>query len=148
MSAAFALSPSGPPAPCGYPKCTLEAFHEGDHQFEPADKRVGFEFGAKGPRHFHCVVCGREFLEYGDYAHPVSSVCDSPYCLAHYRVRRCGGASPLLCGCPQRPYAHELAIHTLLRGESFNPKLKYRWPWSLMLSRRVEPGTESENGKF
>jgi hypothetical protein len=50
--------------------------------------------------------------------------------------------APLLCSCIQRDYPHELAIHHQLRQESFNPKLKYRWPWSLNLSKREEPSTE------
>lgn len=38
---------------------------------------------------------------------------------------------PLLCPCPQRPYPHELHIHNQLLRESWNPRLKYVWPWSL-----------------
>lgn len=50
--------------------------------------------------------------------------------------------APLLCRCPQRDYPHELTVHAELRGESYNPKLKFRWPWSLMRSQREEPSTE------
>ncbi len=49
---------------------------------------------------------------------------------------------PISCSCPQREYPHDLSVHTQLRGESYNPKLKYQWPWSLVLSEREEPSTE------
>ena len=49
---------------------------------------------------------------------------------------------PLNCSCPQRPYPHELSIHSRVRDEYGNPKLRNRWPWSLCLSPREEPSTE------
>lgn len=50
--------------------------------------------------------------------------------------------SPLLCTCPQRDFPHELSVHENLWREAFNPELKKFWPWSLMLSPRVELSTE------
>lgn len=49
---------------------------------------------------------------------------------------------PLLCFCAQREFPHELSVHWRLRVESFNPDYRRMWPWSLMLSDRVEPSTE------
>jgi len=46
--------------------------------------------------------------------------------------------APLLCTCRQRWYPHELCVHNQLLRESWNPELKYCWPWSLLLSERVE----------
>jgi hypothetical protein len=46
------------------------------------------------------------------------------------------------CSCPQRSYPHELSIHSQLRIESYSPKLKFIWPWSLALSPRSEPSAE------
>lgn len=138
MSAAFALEPSGTPAPCGFPRCRLEAFHDGEHDLEqPKDKRLDFP----GPRYGHCIVCGQNFTVYGDYAHPMPRICDSRECAIHLLVRESTPA-PLLCRCGQRPYAHELSVHKLTRRESYNPKLTHRYPWSLCLSRREEPSTE------
>jgi hypothetical protein len=51
---------------------------------------------------------------------------------------------PLMCSCPQRDYPHELSIHAQLKSESYNPKLRTQWPWSLLLSRREEPSTERQ----
>jgi hypothetical protein len=50
--------------------------------------------------------------------------------------------APLLCRCPQRPWAHEISVHCEIRSEAFNPKLRSRWPWSLCGSARLEPSTE------
>lgn len=47
------------------------------------------------------------------------------------------------CPCPQRPYPHELSAHSQLRYEGNRD----RWPWSLMLSPRVEPSTDRTFGK-
>lgn len=139
MSAAFALEASGRPAPCGFPKCTLEAFHDGDHLLaQKPDKRTD----SPGPRHGHCIVCGCNFWVYGDHAHPMPRICDSHDCLIHLLSRESPAQQPLLCRCPQRPYPHELSVHKLLRRESFNPQRKYQWPWSLCLSDKVEMSAE------
>ena len=53
---------------------------------------------------------------------------------------------PLPCSCPQRSYTHDVGIHQFVRSESYNPRLKFRYPWSLCLSERVEPSTEKEGG--
>lgn len=49
-----------------------------------------------------------------------------------------------LCPCPQRPHPHELSIHHQLRYESYNPENRFRWPWVLILSERVEQSTVME----
>jgi hypothetical protein len=142
MSAAFALSPSGPPAPCGFPKCELEAFHPGDHQVPskaPQDKRLQFP----GPRYGTCVVCRAKFVQYGDHAHPASSICGSTPCAIELSRREAEPAR-LLCPCPQRPYPHELSVHKQLRSESYHPKLRFRYPWSLARSERLELSTEKD----
>jgi hypothetical protein len=141
MSAAFALQPSGPPAPCGYPKCTLDAWHHGDHQFEKpkADNRLEFP----GPRYGTCVICRVGFKVLGDYAHPMPRICDASEC-ALVLMRREAVPFPILCPCGQRPYPHELSIHKLLRRESYNPNLNFRYPWSLCLSERREMSAEHE----
>ena len=48
---------------------------------------------------------------------------------------------PVLCICSQRPYPHELCVHNRLQRESWNSANKFSWPWSLLLSDRLEPGT-------
>lgn len=146
MSAAFALQPSGPPVPCSFPKCTLEAFHDGDHQFAPKKPQLlsGKQAEFPGPRYGHCVVCGQHFTVYGDHAQPFPSLCDDEACLAHYRQRMCGGEAPLLCCCPQRPYAHDLSTHKLLRSESYHPQRRFLYPWSLCSSERLELSTERD----
>jgi hypothetical protein len=133
--AAFSLQPSGPPVPCDFPGCLAESFHDGDHMLAQPKPQPRPQ-----PVH-HCVVCGRGFIMYGDLAHPIPRTCGSQECVLHLS-RREAAPVPLLCSCPQRPYAHELLIHTQTASESYNPKFKYRYPWSLMLSRREEPSTE------
>ena len=142
MSAAFALDFSGTPAPCSYPRCTLEAFHDGEHEI-PRPK-------FSQDRIHSCVECGARFAIYGEADSPVDRrICDKPECLLSLAKREARDADPfpLMCNCPQREYPHEIAVHTSLRYEALNPKLRYRWPWSLMLSPRVEPSTEREIAK-
>lgn len=139
MSAALVLDFSGPPAPCSYPRCTLEAFHEGNHEF-PVPKPLLHNFDR------HCVVCGRPFVVYGAERAEVFSTCGSPDCVLHF-ARHDAPEIPLLCPCPQRPYPHELHIHNQLRSESYNPRLKMRWPWSLVLSSRLEFSAERIGGR-
>jgi hypothetical protein len=137
-SAGFRLEPSGPPTACDFPKCVLEAFHGGDHEIARPKPRTG-------PQPvLHCVVCGRGFIVYADLAYPTPRTCGSQECILHL-ARREAAPVPLLCPCPQRSYPHELAIHAQIASESFNPKLRFRYPWSLMLSQRVEPSTERKD---
>lgn len=125
MSAAFALSASGPPVRCSFPKCVLEAFHDGNHEFAQvkADKRVEFP----GPLYGTCIICGAKFAEYGDYGHPTSRICGATECGLDL-LRRETRPLPVLCPCPQREYPHELMVHAQTASESYNPKFKYRWP--------------------
>ncbi len=133
---AFALDYSGDPVPCAYPGCTLESFHDGEHLF--AEKPAP----PKHARHSHCVVCGRGCTSYGEIPF-LPETCGEPECVLHFAIRYASKLS-VLCPCPQRPYPHELSIHLELRRESYNPKLKHQWPWSLALAARVEPSTEKE----
>jgi len=139
MSAAFALRPPGPPAPCGFPQCTLDAFHDGEHLLPKPSKALEFP----GPHYYRCVICGTKMIEYGDPAHPHSTICDKPECGAEF-CRRHPMETPLLCACPQRPYAHDLSIHKLLRSESYHPQRRFVYPWSLCMSERRELSTERE----
>jgi hypothetical protein len=50
--------------------------------------------------------------------------------------------APLLCRCPQREYPHELSVHTQISSEWFAHRKNPSWPWSLMLSPKVEMSTE------
>jgi hypothetical protein len=137
-SAAFRLEPSGPPTACDFPKCVLDAFHNGDHEF---CREAALQSRPRPQPVLHCVACGRGFIVYGDLAHPIPRTCGSQECILHL-ARREAAPVPVVCTCRQRPYAHELPIHAQIASESFNPKLRFRYPWSLMLSSRVEPSTE------
>ena len=133
MSAAFSLDYSGDPVPCDFKGCILEAWHEGEHEFpaaQPKPKRMPT---------YHCVVCGAAFEVYGAEGRLVFATCGAQACLEHY-ARRWASAVPVLCSCPQRPYPHELSIHTLIRSEWWAHKGV--WPWSLMQSVREEPSCE------
>jgi hypothetical protein len=50
----------------------------------------------------------------------------------------------LMCACLQRPYPHELAVHTHLWREAYDRSRRYSWPWALCLAERLEPSTEKE----
>lgn len=140
MSAALVLDFSGPPVPCSYPRCTLEAFHDGDHAFPiPALSPLA------GPRVFTCTECGHKFAVYGERIPGERNVCDSQECLVSM-CRREAADIPLLCPCSQRSYPHELHIHNQLRSESYNPKRKMLWPWALVLSSRLEFSAERKMG--
>ena|ERR1051326_6890991 len=93
---------------------------------------------------FHCVVCGRHMVRYADPAmHAISpDLCDSPLCLDHWCRSQPIPPQVPVCSCSQRPYPHEITVHLQLRSESYNPKLYFTWPWSLMLSDRAELSTE------
>lgn len=131
---AFALQPTGPEVKCDFRGCILNAWHDGDHEFAPR-KEIEWTYDR------HCVVCGVPFTVLGADKAMIFDTCGSHECMLHY-ARRHGFEVPLVCRCPQREYPHELSVHHELRGESYNPKLKFRWPWSLMLSQREEPSTE------
>lgn len=137
MSAALSLDFSGDPVPCGFPRCILDAFHDGDHVF--------YQTPTFAPDRIHvCIECGSRFVIYGEADSPSDRrICDKPECLLSL-ARREAVSVPMTCRCTQRSYAHELAVHGELKSESFNPKHRHNWPWSLMLSRRVEPSTEKE----
>jgi hypothetical protein len=147
MSAAFALDFSGDPVPCDYPRCILEAFHDGQHKFPEPKPGLQFHYDR------HCVVCGRPFTILGANGQEVFSTCGSPECVLHFASHGTANA-PLLCRCPQRPYPHELSVHEKLRLESPGTYAVYGdesirfaspgmcWPWSLKLSPRVEMSTE------
>ncbi len=132
---AFDLEFSGPALPCDFPGCTLDSFHDGDHLFAEKPKEKS------SARKYHCVACGTPMVFYGDMAHPLPRLCESPECLLRF-ARHEAPNLEVVCCCPQRSYPHELAVHKNLRSESYNPKLKFRWPWSLALSVRTEPSTE------
>jgi len=134
VSSAFALDFTGDPVPCDFPGCVLDAYHEGEHK--PAEKAP-----IKWTYDRHCIVCGVPFTVLGADPKMIFTTCGSRECLLHF-ARHHASPVPLTCRCPQRPYAHELSVHFELRAESFNPKFRFRWPWSLMLSRREEPSAE------
>lgn len=136
MSAAFSLDFSGDPAPCDFPGCVLDAFHDGEHEFmsqQELNERAAAavtSYGV-GTRSYNRSAEKREMERQREIA------------TARYEAGpRQEVLAPLLCRCPQREYPHELPIHFDLRAESFNPKFRFKWPWSLMLSSRVEPSTE------
>jgi hypothetical protein len=135
-SAAFRLEPSGPPTACDFPKCVLDAFHTGNHEFEQPKPIV-----VSSGRRYRCTICKCAVIKYGEYVPGSADLCDSQECLRAWCIITSNEA-PLLCPCPQRSYPHELAIHAQIASEAFNPKLRFRYPWSLMLSQRVEMSTE------
>jgi hypothetical protein len=145
----FKLDFSGDPVPCDFPKCTLSAFHDGDHEFA-AKKEIKWSYDR------HCVVCGVPFTVLGADKAMIFDTCGSAGCLLHFANRHASTA-PLLCRCPQRPYPHELSVHARVRFEKpgtyvtwdgkFETPVEFAdpgmvWPWSLRFSRRDEPSTE------
>jgi len=130
---AFTLEAPGPKAPCGFPRCTLEAFHEGEHEFPapPAQKHDARDIRV-------CSECGTRFVVYGEFVREEARTCGSQACILA-RVSRDIAPIPLACSCPQRPYPHELSVHAELRSESFNPRLRQRWPWVLCAGENVGP---------
>lgn len=135
MSAAFTLDFTGDPVPCDFPGCILESFHAGDHEFA---KNIAVGKTRDDIR--RCKVCGGGFIVYGEVVFGHARTC-SPGCLLILSMREASALS-VSCNCSQRSYPHELRVHEEIRGESHNPKFRFRWPWSLMLSPRVEPSTE------
>lgn len=120
-SPAFALEPLGPPAPCGFPRCVLEAFHDGDHHLAPIERPVHQPI-------YTCRECGTRFVIYGKVLDIERRTCGKQKCLLAAARREAANQSlPLNCRCSQRLYAHELTVHTFVRFES----RAMRWPWSL-----------------
>lgn len=140
MSAAFALQPSGPPVPCDFPRCTLEAFHEGEHVLRAPKPKFA-------PNRIHtCKICGLKFAILGESETPEFDrhTCGDQACIvAYYSMAE---ILPLVCSCPQRPYPHELSVHAEIRSEWWAHKRNLAWPWSLMASSREEPSTERKQG--
>lgn len=134
MSAAqFSLTAPGR-APCGFPLCVLDAYHDGDHQIS----RAVLTEAARNLIRI-CVECGTKFIVYGEHIPGNVRTCDNPHCLEALCAREAKQA-PLMCCCVQRTYPHELSIHPRIRHEGN----RNRWPWSLMRSPRVEMSTERE----
>jgi hypothetical protein len=134
VSAAFQLDYSGPPVRCDFPGCTLNAWHEGEHSlFVPKPPERHFDRVCKECGHAFAVPWGAQYLPH--------DTCGSPECILS-ASKRDPITIPVFCPCPQRPYPHELAIHFELRSEAYNPKFKFRWPWSLCLSPRLEFSAE------
>jgi hypothetical protein len=130
----FTLEPTGPRVGCDFRGCILDAWHEGDHQFA-AKPAIEWNYDR------HCVVCGVAFTVLGAEKSMIFDTCGSQECLLHF-ARRHAADVPLMCCCPQRSHPHELSVHPELRREAHHPRLRDRWPWSLMLSQREEPSTE------
>jgi hypothetical protein len=136
MSAVFQLDFSGEPTPCDFPGCVLDSFHDGEHEFASAPKPA---MGKAWEDVRKCVVCGTRFVIYSE-TFKDTKTCSSG-CMLILAMKEAAKLE-VSCPCAQRSYPHELRIHTELRGESYNPKHKFTWPWSLMLSQREEPSTE------
>src|SRR5262245_9971357 len=88
---AYSLAPSGPPAACAFPGCMPTAFHDGDHQVPPR------EAPPRPQKIYHCVVCGRGFVVYGEYFASELRTCGSPECVLHFAAQT---AEPLSVLCP------------------------------------------------
>jgi len=132
---AFALEPTGPQVPCDFPGCVLDAFHDGDHMRQTAPaKETGYRF--------RCMICKTPMVAYGERKMYTADLCDSEECLRAWCLISGPLEIPVMCGCPQRPYAHDVSVHAEIRREAFNPQVRYSWPFSLMLSSRIEPSTE------
>ena len=136
-AAPFALEQTGPQVPCDFPGCTLDAFHDGEHLMA----KPPAEF-PKGGYHFICIICKTPMVAYGERKMYTANLCDSEECLRAWCLISGPNKFLVMCGCPQRPYAHELSIHAEIKREAYNPAVRYSWPWSLTLSTRIEPSTE------
>lgn len=140
MSAAFQLQPCE--SRCGYPKCILPAFHDGDHELsgitflahpDEANERLAALVTSYG-------VGTRSYNRSAEKHELDRQIAEAKQKAENLPKREY--LAPLLCPCPQRPYAHELSIHENIRPESYNPARRFRWPWSLCLASREEPSTE------
>lgn len=142
MSAAFTLDFSGPETPCDFPGCTGNAYHEGEHTlFVPPPPG----------RHFQrvCRYCHNAFYVEGGAQYLPHETCGSPDCVLR-AAKRDPITIPVLCPCAQRPYPHELGVHTKLGAErpgaylGFGDELirfaakEMRWPWSLRYAPNME----------
>jgi hypothetical protein len=86
-------------------------------------------------------VCGVPFTVLNADPKMIFATCGSAECLLHF-ARHDSEPLAVRCPCPQRPFPHELSIHFGLRQEAYNPQFKFRWPWSLCASERLEPSAE------
>lgn len=131
---AFALEPLGPSAPCRFPRCTLEAFHEGEHEFpslRPIQRHDSRDIRV-------CSECGVRFVIYGEFVREETRTCGSQACILARAVREVVPI-PLACSCPQRWYPHELSVHVEVSREFNNPRLRHVWPWSLYAGQNAGP---------
>jgi hypothetical protein len=144
MSAAFTLDFSGPETPCDFPGCRLSSFHEGDHEFlsqrelnERAAAAVT-SYGV-GTTSYNSSAEKREMERQKEIA--TARYLSMP----HREILQ-----PVTCPCAQRPYPHELGVHTKVGAERPGAYLGYgdelirfapkgmRWPWSLKYAPNME----------
>lgn len=92
-------------------------------------------------RWYTCTVCKQKFRVYGYHIAIQVRTCGEQACIMARAMREVI-PPPIICSCPQREFPHDLSIHAELRAESYNPQRRFRWPWSLAQSERVEPSTE------
>jgi hypothetical protein len=138
MSAAFSLDFSGEPVPCDFPGCTLDSFHAGEHEF-PSAQELNERAAAA------VTSYGVDTRSYNRSAEKREIDRQREIATARYEsVPHQAILAELRCPCPQRPFPHELSIHFGLRQEAYNPQFKFRWPWSLCASERLEPSAEKE----
>jgi hypothetical protein len=124
--AAFALEPMGEPAPCGFPRCVLDAYHEGDHHLAPIERPSIQPV-------FVCRECKKKFVIYGKSVGVERLTCGSEECILS-SCRREANKIPVACRCRQRSYAHDLSVHRAIKFES-GPM---RWPWTLRYAPDME----------
>ena len=148
MSAAFQLDFSGPQVPCNFPGCTLSAYHDGDHEFLSqaelnARAAAAVTSYGVGTKSYNASAEKREMERQRESA--TARYEEGP----HKAV-----LVPLMCSCSQRPYPHELSVHTRIRSEKpgvytdfYDSVVRFasgemRCPWSLCLGVRLEMSTE------
>jgi hypothetical protein len=143
VSAAFQLDFTGPQTRCDYPGCIGDAFHDGEHRFAPKKREVEFHYDR------HCIVCGASFMVIGAPTGYPAATCGDQACIERY-ARHHTTAIPVTCSCAQRPYPHELAVHTKIGAERVGVYFDYydnairfapegmRWPWSLRHAPKME----------
>jgi hypothetical protein len=145
MSAAFQLDFTGPQTPCDFPGCVLDAYHDGDHQ-RPAPKP---QFPLPSQYNHVCLVCHSRFVVMGEKPGMDFRTCGSQECLlalAKHEAKQL----PVTCTCAQRPYPHELSVHSKIGVERPGVYLDYydnairfgpegmRWPWSLRYAPNMD----------
>jgi hypothetical protein len=144
MSAAFTLDFSGPETPCDFPGCLLGSFHEGEHEFlsqQELNERAAAAVTSYGvdTRSYNRSAEKREMERQREIA------------TARYQMMpRREILQPVTCPCAQRPYPHELFVHTKIGIErpgayvGFGDELirfaskEMRWPWSLKYAPSME----------